>query len=144
MRKDHLGMRYWAPDFPASTPKCCIHLQKEARHSEDQWHVQGHSESQLQSQHKSNWIFAQNPLALTARQWPPLPRNQPVMEGINAYLQDELRSLENKNVWMIIYRLCDIIQTAPVWSRMEMWWITSKTPELQENLCSVSLGLCEK
>lgn len=36
-------------------------------------------------------------------------------KGINAYLQDEICSLENKNVWMIIYRLCDIIQTSLVW-----------------------------
>lgn len=84
--------------FPACTQNCYIHLQKEAKHSKDKWHVQGHSESQLQSQHKSNWIFAQNPLALTARQWLPLPRNQPVMEGIHAYLQDEICSLENRNV----------------------------------------------
>lgn len=36
-------------------------------------------------------------------------------KGINAYLQDEICSLENKNVWMIIYKLCDIIQTSLVW-----------------------------
>lgn len=66
--------------FPACAPNCCSHLQKEVKHSENKWHVQGHTQSQLQSQQKSKESFAENPLALTARQWLPLPRNQPVME----------------------------------------------------------------
>lgn len=40
--------------FSACTQNCYIHLQKEVKHSEYKWHVQGHTQSQLQSQQKSN------------------------------------------------------------------------------------------
>lgn len=40
--------------FSACTQNCYIHLQKEVKHSEYKWHVQGHTHSQLQSQQKSN------------------------------------------------------------------------------------------
>lgn len=47
--------------FSACTQHYYIHLQEEVKHSEYKWHVQGHTQSQLQSQQKRNEIFAKTP-----------------------------------------------------------------------------------
>lgn len=107
------------------------------------WSIQGISDTSkvthrvnCRVNRRARRALPENPLALTARQWLPLPRNQPVMERHKMHIcRAKYVHLRIKMFGWLSINYLTFSRPLRFGSWMEIWWITSTTQMLEEKIC---------